>query len=607
MKDSTQLLARALELHRQGQLGPAEALYREVLAAAPGQPEAGLNLAIVLQQQGRLAEALECYDRAVTLQPKSAEAHYNRGNVLRNLGRLREAVASYDQALALRPAFAEALNNRGNALQGLDRLDEALASYDGALVIRPDHPDTLNSRGAALQRLHRLDPALASFDRALALRPAYPEARFNRGIVLQELKRAADALASYDAALALKPEYPEAWNNRANTLQGLERWEDALASCDRALTLRPDYPDAWNNRSIILQSLNRPEEALASCDRALALRPDFALALNNRGIALRKLQRIDEAIETFRQALVAQPDTADFHANLGVALLELGQLELAEASLRQALPAKTGQAFQGLASVLYQMGRIGEATEIYQQWLAHEPDNPIAQHMTAIGSEAVPDRCSDAYVTSLFDRSFAENFDNVLLGLGYQVPQLLTALLHTELGTQTAALRILDAGCGTGLSAPLLRPLASQLVGVDLAAAMVSKARDRQLYDELAVGELCAFMAARPNAYDVIVLADVLVYFGDLEEAFRTAFAALAPGGVIALAVEARPADDLGPDYRLESHGRYSHRPDYVTAQLLAAGYALRTQEPIVIRRESNADVTGSAVVARRPASRVAS
>ena len=310
---------------------------------------------------------------------------------------------------------------------------------------------------------------------------------------------------------------------------------------------------------------------------------------------------MDEAIETFRRALALQPDAADFHANLGVALLELGQLDLAEASLRRALPAKTAQAFQGLANVLYQMDRNAEATGIYQQWLDHEPDNPIARHMVAIGSEAVPERCSDAYVTSLFDRGFAENFENVLLGLGYQVPQLLTGLLHTELGTQTAALRILDAGCGTGLSAPLLRPLASQLVGVDLSAAMVSKAEDRKLYDELAVGELCAFMAARPGAYDIIVLADVLVYFGDLAEALRTSFAALAPGGIIALAVEARPADTQGPPFRLESHGRYSHRPDYVTDQLRAAGFVLRQQEPIVIRREGNADVSGSAVVARRP------
>ena len=127
---------------------------------------------------------------------------------------------------------------------------------------------------------------------------------------------------------------------------------------------------------------------------------------------------------------------------------------------------------------------------------------------------------------------------------------------------------------------------------------MLDKARERKLYDELVTGELCAFMASRPAAFDLVMLADTLVYFGALEEAFRTAHGTLAPGGILAFAVEAR--SDSGPDYQLELHGRYSHRPDYVTRLLAVGGYTLCSLEPIVIRRELNADVAGIAVVARR-------
>ena len=177
--------------------------------------------------------------------------------------------------------------------------------------------------------------------------------------------------------------------------------------------------------------------------------------------------------------------------------------------------------------------------------------------------------------------------------------ELLTAQIKAELGTDTTPLRILDAGCGTGLAAPLLKPLASQLVGVDLSSAMLDKARERKLYDELVVGELCAFMASRPAAFDLIILADTLVYFGALEEAFGTAHSALVPGGILAFRRRIT-AHDSGPDYQLELHGRYSHRPDYVTRLLTASGYTLQSIEPIVIRRELNADVAGIAVVARR-------
>ena len=54
------------------------------------------------------------------------------------------------------------------------------------------------------------------------------------------------------------------------------------------------------------------------------------------------------------------------------------------------------------------------------------------------------------------------------------------------------ALEVLDAGCGTGLAAPLLGPYARRLVGVDLSGAMLEQARALPQYDEL-VEELTKF------------------------------------------------------------------------------------------------------------------
>ena len=105
-------------------------------------------------------------------------------------------------------------------------------------------------------------------------------------------------------------------------------------------------------------------------------------------------------------------------------------------------------------------------------------------------------------------------------------------------------------------------------------------------------------MASRPAAFDLIILADTLIYFGALDEAFQTAHSALAPDGILAFAVESRTND--GPDYRLELHGRYSHRPDYISRLLAARGYTLLSLETIVIRRELNTEIAGIAVVARR-------
>jgi predicted TPR repeat methyltransferase len=551
-----------------------------------------------LYRLGRMTEALASLDAALALWPAHPGALLSRGAAQCQLGYFEAALKTFDRLLALQPRSVDALYNRGVALFALQRWPEALASYDRALALQPQRAAARLNRGMTLQKLGQPIDALASIDQALAIQPDYVEALNNRGIALQSLDRQNEALASFDRALALRPDDIETLCNRGNTLEALDRPADALRDFDRALALRPGFADAWSNRSTALRRLDRWPEALASVDRALAIRPDYPEALNHRGITLRKLNRQPEAITAFRHALTIQPGVAQFHANLGIALLELGQLEAGEKSLRQALQLqKSAAVFQNLAVALYQQQKPSEAMQIYRDWLAFEPDNPVPQHMAAAGSDTAPKRAGDQYVAGLFD-SFAKSFETTLLGLGYRVPELLTAQIGIARGTDTSPLRILDAGCGTGLAAPLLKPLASQLVGVDLSSGMLAKARERKLYDELVVAELCAFMASRPAAFDLVLLADTLVYFGALEEAFSSAHSTLTPGGIFAFAVESRA--ECGPDYQLELHGRYSHRPDYLTRLLATSGYTICTTDTVVIRRELNTDVPGVAVVARR-------
>ncbi|MCL4791753.1 MAG: tetratricopeptide repeat protein [Gammaproteobacteria bacterium] len=529
---------------------------------------------------------------------ESPEALLSQAAGLHQSGQLDLAEPLYRELLRLQPGHGDALH-----LLGVLRYQQrdpvaAVQLIEAALKIIPDNIHARTGLGLALLRLNRYEEALASLDQALAIKPDFADALTRRGDALLGLGRQGDALASYNRSLRYRPNDPETLNNRAAILIELGRLTEAMNSLDQALAIAPGYLEALHNRATALIALKRHAEALTCCDQALAIQPEAAEVLNNRGVALRYLGRKDEAVAAFRAALAGKPDSADFHANLGATLLETGQLTEAEDHLRTALAGrKAALAFQNLAAVLYQQKKSSEALEIYRQWLAFEPDNPIPQHMLAAGSDTAPERAGDQYVAELFN-NFADTFDTTLLGLGYQTPEILATMIRTELGTDTTPLRILDAGCGTGLAAPLLKPLARRLVGVDLSSGMLDKARARKLYDELVVGELCAFMTSRPAAFDLVLLADTLVYFGALEEAFRTAHSTLTPGGIFAFALESRP--DNGPDHQLELHGRYSHRPDYVTRLLTASGYTLRSLEPVVLRRELNTDVAGIAIVARR-------
>jgi predicted TPR repeat methyltransferase len=216
--------------------------------------------------------------------------------------------------------------------------------------------------------------------------------------------------------------------------------------------------------------------------------------------------------------------------------------------------------------------------------------------MACRGGEA-PARASDDYVRDTFD-AFAGSFDQVLDQLGYRAPTLIAELLTRSLPAPNGTLVVADAGCGTGLCAPFLRPLSRRLVGIDLSSGMLARARARKTYDELIEAELTTWLARQRPVHDLIVSADTLCYFGALEPVLSAAAAALRPCGRLVFTVER--ADDGVTAYQLTASGRYSHAEPYLRDAL--AGVMLTTVEivPAVLRQEVGHDVHGLVVSAQR-------
>jgi predicted TPR repeat methyltransferase len=245
------------------------------------------------------------------------------------------------------------------------------------------------------------------------------------------------------------------------------------------------------------------------------------------------------------------------------------------------------------------LGRQNEAVAAYREWLDREPDNPLPRHMlAACGGEAPPARADDAYVREVFDR-FAESFDEQLLkNLDYRAPEVLVDALTDVLGAAEGALDVLDAGCGTGLCGPLIRPHARRLDGVDLSSGMLEKARLRGGYDELVAAELTAYLKDHPQTWDVVLSADTLVYFGDLAEVLAATHAALRAGGRVAFTLEAMDVDEDRSE--LSSSGRYRHTRRYVERVLDAAGFVDISMAASALRKEVGKPVSGWVVVARK-------
>lgn len=294
--------------------------------------------------------------------------------------------------------------------------------------------------------------------------------------------------------------------------------------------------------------------------------PHYAPALHGLGTVLHQRGHTTTAIEYFCRAIVADPAQSKSRALLGIAYSALG--------------------------------RIVDAVDVYWRWLREEPENPIAVHLhAACSGEAIPERAANRYIETTFDE-FAPTFDEQLLDhLSYQGPALVKAALAKALPS-VRPLRGLDAGCGTGLCGPVIRPYVNHLTGVDLSANMLRLAQQRAIYDELKKTELSGYLTDQSEAFDLIVMADTLIYFGALETVLASAYNALRSEGVLIFTVES--ADQLSSSlgYSLNLQGRYHHGRDYIDATLSACGFAISAMVSATLRMDLGRPVEGAVVTA---------
>ncbi|MCI5073764.1 methyltransferase domain-containing protein [Oricola sp.] len=256
-------------------------------------------------------------------------------------------------------------------------------------------------------------------------------------------------------------------------------------------------------------------------------------------------------------------------------------------------------------------GESEKAATLYRTCLEIDPADTCGAsvRLAAMGLGDAPDKAPDAYVATLFDQH-AEVFDDILTGdLGYAVPMQLAGIFGQEPDLHFA--RMLDLGCGTGLSGMTLGPFCEHATGVDISENMVDMADERAVYDALFVNEAVHFLEEWEKArstddgadyapFDLVVATDVLPYVGALEPLFAGVAANTGPGACFAFSSETLPGDAFaGKSWRVTPNQRFAHSADYLKACLERFGFArISAFDPITVRSEQGEPIPGWLVIA---------
>lgn len=380
--------------------------------------------------------------------------------------------------------------------------------------------------------------------------------------------------------------------------------EQAVILFTRALADDPGH-GPWRRACLtsLMQLPARRGEARRFCAEILAQRGDDPAAHRHMARLCLEAGESETAVAHAREAIFLAPHDLESLGDIADILTTAGEplpaVEALATALAQAHPADPALPFATVAQARgwLALAEPAKASASLRRALELDPDDAAGAQglLDQLAAADAPADLPATFVRALFD-TYADRFDRELVGrLHYDAPGALRALLD-EQGI-AGGHDILDAGCGTGLAGVAVRDMARHLAGFDLSPRMVEKARARDIYHELWVGELVESLSQRPASADLLLAADVLVYLGDLRPVMAAAATVLRPGGLFVFTCERADQPD---GFLLHEGRRFAHTETHVREALAQAGFTLRILRHHSTRTDRGQPVPGLICLAQQ-------
>jgi predicted TPR repeat methyltransferase/cytochrome c-type biogenesis protein CcmH/NrfG len=579
-----QALHKAIAHHQADHLQDAERLYCAILKAQPNHPDANHNLGVLAIQAKQPAAALSKFKAALEANPSQGQYWLSYIDALIQTGQTEIArqILEQGQKRGLQGDAVKKLVCRLKSSLPVNNQEKALHH----VFSDESTPDSLSGNNPSHQEMNAVVELFSSgrYEEVVTLShdltvrfPLHGLGWKLLGSVFGRMGRSADALAPMKRAVELTPHEASVHNNLGNIFRDLGLLDEAETSFRHALRITPNLAATHYNLGNILKDFGRLGEAEVCFIHALKIKPDYADAHNNLGNILNKFGRLGEAEASFKRALEIKSDYSDAYFNLGNTLKDLGRLDEAEVCFRRALEINPNDRIFhcGMGNLLSIVGRLDDAAEHFKYCLQIDPEDSsgVRLLLARLGVEPMPARASGSQLDKLYvERS--QSWDN---SNSYRGHELVAQAFKMQMRNSKSD--ILDAGCGTGLVGALIRGLANKLDGIDMSKAMLEKAKEKGIYDQIHQGDLVLFMLNHSNSYDAVTCAATLIHFGDLTSAFEAAAASLRDDGIFILTLFQNDGELSNQEVVVAQHndlaggGCFAHSSGYVRSLAEATGF----------------------------------
>lgn len=255
-------LRSAFELHQEGQLEKALAMYLCAQKIDPKNTDVVRNLALLYRSMGRAEDAWQMYQLGEQYQLKDPIFFANYANALIQEGQFNLALEKAQLSIALDPKNTKALEISVQAALKLGDLARAAQCLRALFAVEPKQAYLVQEILLLLQ-LGEFALALERAPSLLQLGEHSVETWLLLGQVYQENEHYEQSMQAYQRAYELKPNHPDLYFNRAVLRSKLHDYAGAIADSERAISLAPDNTEAHFHLGLYLLACGKFTEGWA--------------------------------------------------------------------------------------------------------------------------------------------------------------------------------------------------------------------------------------------------------------------------------------------------------------------------------------------------------
>ncbi|MEI7795921.1 MAG: tetratricopeptide repeat protein [Methylococcaceae bacterium] len=420
----TDLLQRAIQHHRAGELSQAESLYRAILQTQPNHPDANHNLGVIAVAMNKSELALPFFKLALETNPNQAQfwlsyidaliktKQFDLARAVLNQG--KESFGLQGETVNALAALLPELYGTAIELREMGRFLEAIDWLKNYLVQNPQDANAYAHLAQNFSLNKQDDKAWTALNSALAINPNSILVQRNHARLL--LKQQKFVEARKIAAGIYQADSADVENQLvfAAMLAANNELEPSKNLCEKALQVRPNYAEAFAILGQIHWKAGNKNAALQLFEKALSIKPHLtqlypivagfhnenqnlsaailvlqkALEYNQNeihhmvdlGEFLCRNNQIQEAITILKKAVQLAPENVNAWMNLGTVLQQKSEFKKALIAYEKALvilPTCT-RSMVNKASALHNLGRYEEAEKILLDTLEIDHSNVIA-------------------------------------------------------------------------------------------------------------------------------------------------------------------------------------------------------------------------------------